>query len=228
MVALALVTLLTGCNPRTRLEVHYLPGIVAGSQNVFRPVRVAVAPTAGNFGGADTEAGMIYTADGTAQAQLMVTDAARSFNDALIKGLGDAGLVPVPTDSNAGDGEPPEGTDFILTSELDQLEVNKHFGSNQTVHGQYFTMNAVVRVKYRLQSRAGAMLYSGEISGIENEPPNPVGAEVFLPLETEPGESLSVAMSRAVGLLIVQPGFRVALPRRSVEEAPTTTPQPIH
>lgn len=128
--------------------------------------------------------------------------------------------MPVPMDSNADGGRPPEGTDFILTSELDQLEVNKRFGSNQTIHGQYFTMNAVVRVKYRLQSRAGAIAYSGEISGIENEPPNPVGAEVFLPLETEPAESLSVALSRAVGLLMVQPGFRAALPMRSVEATP--------
>ncbi len=228
MVALALA--LTGCNPRMRLDVHYLPGIVAGSQKVFRPVRVAVPPTAGNFGVPDSEVGMIYTADGTAQAQLMVADAARTFNDALIKGMAGAGLVPVPMDSNANGGRPPEGTDFILASELDQLEVNKRFGSNQTVHGQYFTMNAVVRVKYWLQSRAGAMLYSGEISGIENEPPNPVGHEVFLPLETEPAESLSVALSRAVGLLMVQPGFRAALPTRAVEAAPTstTTPQTIH
>ena len=59
MVALAIA--LTGCNPRKRLEVHYLPGFVAGSQNVFRPVRIAVPPTAGNFG-SDSEAGMIYTA----------------------------------------------------------------------------------------------------------------------------------------------------------------------
>jgi hypothetical protein len=228
MLAVALV--LTGCNPRTRLEVHYLPGFVAGSQNVFRPVRIAVPPTTGNFGAPDSEVGMIYTADGTAQAQLMVADAARIFNDALIKGLASAGLVPVPMDSNADGGRPPEGTDFILTSELDQLEVNKRFGANQTVHGQYFTMNAVVRVKYWLQSRAGAMSYSGEISGIENEPPNAVGAEVFLPLETEPAESLSVALSRAVGLLMLQPGFRAALPIRPVEAAPTptTTQQPIY
>jgi hypothetical protein len=226
MFAIALA--LTGCNPRTRLEVHYLPGFVAGSQNVFRPVRIAVPPTSGNFGAGDSEVGMIYTADGTAQAQLMVANAARTFNDALIKGLAGAGLVPVPMDTNADGGKPPEGTDFILTSELDQFEVNKRFSPNQTIHGQYFTMNAVVRVKYWLQSRAGAMLYSGEISGIENEPPNPVGAEVFLPLETEPAESLSVALSRAVGLLMLQPGFRAALPMRPVAAtpSPTSTPSP--
>jgi len=110
MVAFALA--LTGCNPRTRLDVHYLPGFVAGSQNVFRPVRIAVSPTAGNFGG-DSEVGMIYTADGTAQAQLMVADAARTFNDALIKGLAGAGLVPVAMDSNPDGGRPRARTSSL-------------------------------------------------------------------------------------------------------------------
>jgi hypothetical protein len=220
----------SGCTPRTTILPRYLPGFVAGSQNVFRPVKVAVPPTTGQFAGGDSEIGAIYAADGTPQSRLVVADAARAFNDALLKGLAGAGLIPVPLDSNQGSGQPPEGSDFILTSELDQLEVNKRFGSNQTIHGQYFTMHAVVRVKYWLQSRAGAMLYSGEISGIENEPPNPVGAEVFLPLETEPAESLSVALSRAVGLLMLQPGFRAALPMISAETpaAPTPVPPPAH
>ena len=100
----------------------------------------------------------------------------------------------------------------------------------QTIHGRYFTMSAVVRVKFTLKNRDGAVLYSGEINGLENEPPNPVGAEVFLPLETEPAESLSVALSRAVGLLMLQPEFRAVLPMRAVEAAPTSTlaPQSSH
>ncbi|MGD1026606.1 hypothetical protein [Candidatus Binatus soli] len=223
MTALALA--LTGCKPRTRIDLHYLPGFVPGSQNIFRPVKIAVPPTTGDFGSGDSSVGTIYAADGAPQTPLVVADAARAFNNGLIKGLADAGLAPVALDSNPGDGKPPEGSDFILTSDLEQLEVNKRFGTNQTVHGQYFSMRAVVRVKFELKNRDGAVLYSGEISGIENEPPNPVGAEVFLPLETEPAESLSVALSRAVGQLMLQPGFRDALPMRSVEAAPTSTPQ---
>jgi hypothetical protein len=188
-----------------------------------------VTPTAGSVGVGEYEVGAIYSADGGTQTPLAVADAARTFNSALIKGLTDAGLVPVPLDSSPDDGKPPQGSDFMLNSDLEQVEVNKHFGANQTIHGQYFTMNAVVRVTYRLQSRAGAMLYSGEISGIENEPPNPVGAEVFLPLETEPAESLSVALSRAVGLLMLQPGFRAALPMRPVAATPSpTSTQSLH
>jgi len=165
---------------------------------------------------------MIYAADGAAQAPLVVADAAHTFNDALLRGLADAGLVPMPLDSNPSDGKPPADSDFILTSALERLVVNKRFGTSETVHGQYFTMNAVVRVKYELRNRAGAVLYADQVSGVENEPPNPVGAEVFLPLETEPGESLSVALSRAVGLLMLQPGFRAALPMRPVGATPAS------
>jgi hypothetical protein len=226
---MALALALTGCKPRARIDLHYLPDFVAGSQNIFRPAEIAVPPTTGNVGN-DFEAGKIYAADGTAQTQLVVADAPHIFNAALIKGLADAGLVPVVLDSNPDDGKPPEGSDFILTSDLEQLEVNKRFSAEQTVHGQYFTMRAVVRVKYQLKNREGAMLYSDEVTGIESEPPNPVGAEVFLPLETDPAESLSVALSRAVGLLMLQPNFRDALPMRAVAPTllPTPTPQSPH
>ena len=220
MVALALA--LSGCKPLTRIDLHYLPGFVPGSQNIFRPAKIAVPPTTGNYGSGNSEVGMIYAADGTAQTPLVVADAAHSFNNALIKGLADAGLVPVSLDSNPDDGKPPEGSDFILTSDLERLEVNKRFGTNETVHGQYFSMRAVVRVKFELKNRDGAVLYSEVISGIEDEPPNPVGGEVFLPLETEPAESLSVALSRAVGLLMIQRGFRDALPLRSVAATPAS------
>ncbi len=196
-----------------------------GSQNIFRPAKIAVAPTAGSVGTGEYQAGAIYAADGTVQTPLVVADAARLFNDALIKGLTDAGLVPV-LDSNPGDGKPPEGSDFILSSELEQLEVNKRFGANQTIHGQYFTMRSVVRVKYELRNRDGAVIYSGDVSGTENEPPNPVGAEVFLPLETDPAESFSVALSRAVGQLMLEPAFRDALPTRTIAATPASTPTP--
>jgi hypothetical protein len=139
-------------------------------------------------------------------------------------------MRPVPLDSIPSDGKPPEGADFILTSDLEQFEVNKRFGPSQTIHGQYFSMRAVVRAKVTLSDREGNALYSGEISGIESEPPNPVGGEVFLPLETLPAESLSVAMSRAIGSLMLQQRFRNALPLQPVEPgpaAPSATPSPL-
>jgi hypothetical protein len=203
---------LTGCKPRTELELHYLPGIVAGSQNIFRPAKIAVPPTAGNFGAGESAVGAIYAADGSIQAPLVVGDASGAFNGAFIKGLADAGLMPVALDSNPADGKPPQGVDFILNSELEAILVNKRFGTNQTVHGQYFTMHGMVRVKYELRNRDGEVIYSDDLSGIENEPPVPVGGEIFLPLETDPAESLSVALSRAVGLLMLQEGFRDHLP----------------
>lgn len=195
---------------------------MAGSQNIFRPVKIAVPPTTGDFGAGDSNVGNVYAADGSVQTPLVVADAAPAFNRALIAGLADSGLMAVALDSDSTDGKPPEGSDYILTSELEQILVNKRFGTMQTVHGQYFTMHAVVRAKYELKNRDGAILYSDQISGIENEPPNPVGGEVFLPLETEPAESLSVALSRAVGLLMLQPGFRQALPSRPLPPQPSS------
>jgi hypothetical protein len=228
VVVAALALALSGCKPRRTLRLHYLPDFVAGSQNIFHPAKIAVSPTTGNFGPDDYEVGAIYADDGTVQTELAVADAAHALNLALIKGLADAGLVPVPLDSNPADGKPPQGSDFILTSEIEQLEVNKRFGANWTVHGQYFTMRAVARVKFELKSRDGAVPYSDEISGIEVEPPTPVGGEVFLPLETEPAESLSVALSRAVGLLMLQPNFRAALPMREATPTSSATPFPPH
>ncbi len=235
-VAIAAFALaLSGCRPRgTRIELHYLPGFVPGSQNVFRPVKIAVPPTTTLLGSGDIEVGRIYRSDGNAQNTLTVSDPARVFTDALIKGLAGAGLTPVPLDSNPGDGKPPEGADFILTSELEQFEVNKRFGPSQTIHGQYFSMRAVVQAKITLSNRQGAVLYSAEIGGIESEPPNPVGGEVFLPLETLPAESLSVALSRAIGSLMLQQQFRIALPLQPAEAllsptpaAPSATPSPL-
>ncbi len=195
-----------------------------GSQNVFRPVKIAVPSTTSSLGSGDTEVGRIYRSDGNAQTVLTVSEPERVFTDALVTGLAGAGLKPMPLDSNPGDEKPPEGSDFILTSELEQFEVNKRFGASQTIHGQYFSMRAVVRAKVTLSDRTGAELYSGEISGIESEPPNPVGGEVFLPLETIPAESLSVALSRAIGSLMLQPQFRSALPLQSAEAASSPTP----
>jgi hypothetical protein len=230
----ALALALSGCRPHTRIDLHYLPGFVPGSQNIFRPAKIAVPPTTTAIGSGDIEVGGIYRSDGNAQNTLTVSDPARVFTDALIKGLAGAGLRPMPLDSIPSDGKPVEGADFILTSDLEQFEVNKRFGASQTIHGQYFSMRAVVRAKVKLSDRTGAVLYEGEISGIESEPPNPVGGEVFLPLETLPAESLSVALSRAIGSLMLQPQFRGSLPLQPAEAAssptpalPSATPSPV-
>ena len=197
--------------------MHYLPGFVAGSQNVFAPVKIAVPPTTGRFSSGACDVGSIYDVSGAAQTRLSVQDPRRLFSEALVKGLKGAGLEPTVLDSMPSHSVPPEGSDFILISRLEKFEVDKRFGAEETVHGQYFSMTATVRAKFELRSRAGDVLYAGEIAGLEDEPPPPVGREVFLPLETDPAESLSVALSRAVGGLIVEPKFRAVLPARIAE-----------
>ncbi len=209
MLALALVV--SACRPRSQLTPHYLPGIVSGSEHVFRKVKVAVPPTESAFGSSQIEVGKIYAADGNAEASLSIVNANGLFTRMLIEALADAGLAPVALDSIPPGEKPPTGVDFMLSSTLEQIAVNKRFGNDETVHGQYFDMTALVRAKFELRNRYGQVVYSGEVSGTEKEPPAPVGNEVFLPLETEPVESLSVALSRAVGGLMLQPKFRAAL-----------------
>ena len=80
--------------------MHYLPGFVPGSQNIFRPVKIAVPPSTTSLGSGDIEVGRIYRSDGNAQNVLTVSDPARVFTDALIKGLAGAGLSPVPRLTN--------------------------------------------------------------------------------------------------------------------------------
>jgi hypothetical protein len=223
--ALALVC--AACQPAQRIRLHYLPGFVPGSENIFRPVRIAVTPVTGEVASGRLEVGAIYRDDGTLEKSLYVTGAGKVVTEALMRGLADAGLKPVALDSVPADGKPPPGCDYMVSAELVQLAVNQHFGSRRTVHGKYFTMKAMARIKFTLISRAAGVAYSGEITGLEHEPPAPVGHEEFLPLETEPAESLSVAMSRAIGSLMLQPALQAYLPLRASglpTPAPTATP----
>jgi len=210
MVALMVIT---GCRSEVSLHIHYIPGIVPGSENIFRAAKIAVFPATGALASGKIDAGKTYAADGGVKTAT-VTNAGKIFTLAIVSALAGAGLEPLPAESESPDSTPPEDVDFILTYELEQFDVVKRFGSSQTVHGQYFTMHAAARAKFVLKNRRGKVLYSGEIVGIEDEPPAPSGNEVFLPLEAEPGESLSVAMSRTAGLLMIDPKFRIAFVAR--------------
>lgn len=102
----------------------------------------------------------------------------------------------------------------MLTCEMEQISFEQNFAAQQTIHGQYFTMASRIKLRYRLLRRDGSVLFDNEVTGVEDEPPKPVGGEVFFPLETDPAESLSVALSRAIGALLVDPKFRAAFPPR--------------
>jgi hypothetical protein len=212
-----MLILAAGCTRRGR-ALHYLPGFVPGSQDVFKLAVIAARPTVSREQ-AVIEAGAVYDADGKPIEQVVVRDLDDTVNDAILRALRDAGLKPVATESGAA---LPAEAQFVLDSTLESARVEKHFSAEQTIHGQYFEMNASVKIKYELRDRAGKVVYAKEIEGREHEPPKPVGHEVFLPLETDPYESLSVAMSRAVGGLIVDPGFATWMPplRSAAPQAP--------
>ena len=193
-----------GTAPRETIKLRYLKGFVPGTRAIFRPANVRVAAVGGNLASGSHDIGAIYDASGKVQQQVVVTDAGRVTHDALTTALADAGLKPTAQTS---------GVDLILACDLEQLAVDKRFGAQQTIHGQYFTMTSRVRMKCTLRHNSG-VLYTNEILGAEDEPPKPVGNEAFLPLEEDPAESLSVALSRAVGALILDPKFRASFQSR--------------
>ncbi len=194
--------------------------------NVFRPVGVGVAPLTGEMASGRYEIGAVYRADGTPQRQLFVRDVRDTVTNAIEQCLEDAGLKPVALDSTRVDGGLPDGVDWLLRAELTALTSNKRFGGRDTVHGKYFTMESLVRLKFALQNRDGATLLKFETLGAQREPPEPVGKEEFLPLETEPAESLSIALSKAVGALILDPKLREVLPLRDPAPPAESSPPP--
>jgi hypothetical protein len=205
-----------GCKSAPALRLHYLPGFVPGSERIFGPVRVAVLPADGAIARGRVRVGGVYSAEGSVEHSFYAEDLGAVVTDAVTRALSGAGLKPIASGPlRHGAASLPVGVDYMLATSIEEASINQRFGTEQTVHGQYFEMKAKVRIKFTLSSRANPDLYTGEILGTEDEPPAPVGGEVFLPLETDPGESMSVAMSRAIGALMLQPGFRGALPQVS-------------
>ena len=215
--AFALLTLcaLAGCAPREVLKLHYLNGFVPGTRAIFLPASIAVAPVSGDLASGTHDVGNIYSPSGHLEKVLQVSDAGAVVHDALMTSLADAGLKPIAVDSSIDPKDLKTVVDAMLSCELQQLTVAKNFRAEQTIHGQYFTMTSRVKLKYRLERRDGSVIYDNEVTGAEDEPPKPVGGEAFFPLETDPAESLSVALSRAIGDLLADPKFRQAFPRRT-------------
>jgi hypothetical protein len=214
--ALFVVGVFSGCARREVLQLHYLNGFVPGTRAIFAPVKVAIPPIAGELAVGNHDVGGVYNPTGERTKILSVSNAGATIHAALISGLADSGLKPIALDTDLDPKNLPPGIDLSLSCELEQLQVLKRFGNAHSVHGQYFTMISRVGLKFTLRNRNGVKpLYENEQLGREEEPPKPVGGEIFFPLETEPAESLSVAMSRAIGTLLANPDFRKVLPMRS-------------
>jgi hypothetical protein len=224
-LALAVVSAAAGCARPHVLKLHYLNGFVPGSHQIFYAARVAVPPPQGLLAEGEHEIGAIYAASGDTQRTLAIANLSAVVQDAIVAALSDAGLHPIHLDSEPAPGGLKPGTDLILTSSIEEVSLVKRFGAEKTVHGRVFTMDARFRIKFTLLARSGEKLYQGDLLGTEQEPPSPVGGEIFLPLETEPAEALSVAMSRAIGKLLLEPELQTHLPLRDRAHA-SAAPQP--
>ncbi len=200
----AIAAFAAACESEPSLRVHYLPGFVPGTERILPPQSIEVAPASGSMASGRFKVGAIYNADGSAASELYVKDFGPIVTKAMVRCLTDAGMKALP----AAQGH---AASFRLATQIESITVDKRFGSEQTVHGRYFSMKAEVKLRFTLSPQSNPSSYSTVTTGTEEEPPAPVGGEVFLPLETDPAESLSVAMSRAVGALVLQPEFRRAI-----------------
>ncbi|HUA33267.1 MAG TPA: hypothetical protein VMA09_06660 [Candidatus Binataceae bacterium] len=208
--------MLAACDRTPQIpSLHYLPGFVPGSENIFEPKTIAVIPTHGLDASDKIVAGGVYDQNGNLIESVVVGGIEKSITAGLERSLADAGLHPVAANDH--------DADFVLSSHLMSAAITKQFGAEQTVHGQYFTMDAAVTIAFELRDRAGKAVFSKTITGSEHEPPKPVGHEVFFPLETDPVEALSVAMSRTIGGLVVDPALGALMPARS---RPRQSPAP--
>jgi hypothetical protein len=199
-----------GCQRETPLRVHYLPGFVPATQHVLSPLSIVVLPAGGPGAAGKFQVGAVYGADGSRKRTLVVRDLGALITQAVKRCLSDAGLKAAVLTP----GEVSEHPPLAIATEIESVSVNQHFGRQRTIHGQYFSMTAHVQLRFTVADRMHHELCSTVTTGIETEPPVPVGGEAFLPLETDPAESLSVALSRAIGMLILQPEFRRAIQSR--------------
>ncbi len=170
----------------------------------------------------------MYGVDGKIETKLYATNLKGLILAALVTQLRDSGLdaFAVATPTAAGKDE-LAGADFLLTTEVEEFRVTKRIGSFfvvgdcarchsrpvEPILDRYFTMSSRVRLRFGVRDRNGTT-YTGSISASEDEPPSSRPGESFLPLETDPAESLSVALSRAIGSLPLDPGLRRLLRAR--------------
>jgi len=199
-----------GCQRETPLRVRYLPGFVPATQQVLPPLSIVVLPAGGSEAGGTFQVGAVYGADGSRKRTLVVRDLGPLIPQAVKRCLSDAGLKA----SVLTPGEVSQYPPLTIATEIESVSVNQHFGRQRTIHGQYFSMTAHVQLRFTVADQTHHELCSTITTGSETEPPVPVGGEAFLPLETDPAESLSVALSRAIGMLILQAEFRRAIQSR--------------
>jgi hypothetical protein len=197
-----------GCQRETPLKVRYLPGFVPATEHILPPLPIVVLPAGGSQAAGTFPVGAVYGADGSRKSTLVVRDLGPLITQAVKRGLSDAGLKVVTP------GEVSPNPPLTIATEIEAVSVDQRFGRQRTIHGQYFSMAAQVQLRFTVTDEAHRQLSSTVTTGIETEPPVPVGGEAFLPLETDPAESLSVGLSRAIGMLILQPEFRRAIQSR--------------
>jgi hypothetical protein len=199
-----------GCQRPGQLRLRYLPEFDSASRGVFLPAEVAIALPSGEAVDEVFEAGRIVGPEGGVRRELYVASFDQTLEKALVQGLSNAGLKPIAL-RLPDKGEPPEGMEFLLRTEILQLGVVKQLGIESAAHEQPFMVVSWVHLKFTLVGPKGEMLFSKKITGTETEEHPPASDKPAAPLKADPARALSVALSRTVGALLAEPDFRRVL-----------------
>ncbi len=199
-----------GCQRPRELRLRYLPEFDSASRGVFLPAEVAIALPSGEAVDEVFEAGRIVGPGGGVRSELLVASFDQTLERALVQGLSNAGLKPVAL-RLPDKGEPPEGMDFLLRTEILQLGVVKQLGNERAAREQPYMVVSWVHLKFTLIGPKGETLFSKKITGTETEEHPPASGKAVTALKADPARALSVALSRTVGALLAEPDFRRAL-----------------
>jgi hypothetical protein len=200
-----------GCQRPPELRLRYLPQFDSASSGVFLPAKVAIALPSGEAVDEVFEAGRVVGPTGGVSRQLSVASFDQTLEKALVQGLSDAGLKPIAL-RLPDKGEPPEGMDFLLRTEILQLGVVKQLAGKTAAREQPFMVISWLHLKFALVGPKGETLFSKKIIGTETEEQPPASDKPAVPLKADPARALSVALSRTVGALLADPDFRRVLP----------------
>lgn len=210
LAAIALVIVsISGCQKPETVHLQGSPALLKQVAGLFYPAKIAIVP-AGAGPKVRGDVGAVFAADGARIATIRVAKPGAQLTSVLATFLKAAGLKPVILSGYPG-ANPPFGTDFMITSQLEHVDFVKRI--IHTRAGDRFTMMATVQIAVRLVSVAG-VLFKGSTVGVVEEPPAGVSLATYRPELIEPADAISMALSKAIAELLKNSAFVDALPHQ--------------
>jgi hypothetical protein len=220
LAALCVLALLSGCatqreymEPVSIQTVEYYPFQVKGYENTYPKRRILIVTPVDARDFKDVAGinhdpyqdhpsiGVVLDQTGKIDQHIYGTDLNTLFRDAIAKAANEAGMVSSTSSQALPDALKARGNDYVLAAKLSRCWVVKHRGSDNPAGPTWFT-SADVAIQVAIYKPPFAIpFWQDESSANYSDPPT---AAAGLPPEDqteiydEPGQVLSVAMTRAV------------------------------